>query len=417
MMNPVLQSLTPLMVDRAQLRQAIALNSMGTNVSRAIGPAVGGLLVASVGVAWTFVADALSYIALIAALWWWKGAAARSTSGAAESFGPALRAGLRFALNAPDFQRVLLRAGSFFLFASAYWALLPLIARQQLQGDATVYGLLLTSVGLGAVGGALLLPALRRSWSAEAVVRAGTAVTVLVLIVLSLERQPLLAMLALALAGAAWIAVLTTANVAAQTQLPNWVRGRGLAVYLTIFYGAMTLGSFMWGQLADALGIPLALQISATLGMAMLALAFLRPLPASEPDLTPASHWPEPVMRRVTSGERGPVLVTVTYNIAPQDVTGFMRALSHFAAERLRDGAYQWGVFEDVQRPGHFVEVFSLATWAEHERQHRRVSVADAQLQKIVNAYHRGEEPPKVTHLVGVDRSAGINDHGESLSS
>lgn len=398
MMTPVLQSLTPLMVERSQLRQAIALNSMGMNVSRAIGPAVGGLVVASMGVAWTFVADAVSYLALLAAVWWWKGASVRSSVGAAESFGPAMLIGIRFSLNAPALQRVLLRAGSFFLFASAYWALLPLIARRQLQGDATVYGLLLTSVGLGAVGGALLLPALRRRWSGEAVVRAGTALTVVVLLVLAVGSQPALAMLALAVAGAAWIAVLTTANVTAQSQLPNWVRGRGLAVYLTVFYGAMTLGSFAWGRLADGLGIPLALQLAAGLGLVVLALSFLKPLPDSEPDLTPASHWPEPVLHTDIAADRGPVMVTVTYEIAPQDSATFLGALNRLSAERLRDGAFRWGVFEDLQQPGRFVETFFLATWAEHERQHRRVSKADAELQQAVNALHRGEQPPVVAH-------------------
>jgi MFS family permease len=404
MMTPVLQSLTPAMVERPLLRQAIALNSMGTNVSRAIGPALGGLVVAGIGVAWTFVADAVSYLALIGALWWWKGASARSSAGAPESLGPAMRTGLRFALHAPDLQRVLLRAGAFFAFASAYWALLPLVARRQLQGDATLYGVLLTSVGAGAVIGALSLPALRRHASAEAVVRAGTALTMAVLVVLALAQSAVLAVVALALAGLAWIAVLTTANVAAQTQLPNWVRGRGLAVYLTTFYGAMTLGSLVWGRLADATSVPTALLAAAGLGGVALLLSFWKPLPEAEPDLTPSMHWPEPAlssaMLNSLAQDRGPVLVTVSYDVAPESVAAFLAALKRLAGERLRDGAGQWGVYEDVEQSGRFVESFVLPSWEEHARQHARVSRADAELQAEVHAFHRGPAPPTVWHGV-----------------
>lgn len=402
MMTPVLQSLTPAMVPRPLLRQAIALNSMGTNVSRAIGPALGGLVVAGVGVAWTFVADAVSYLALVGALWWWKGAAARSSAGAPESLGPAMRTGLRYALHAPELQRVLLRAAAFFAFASAYWALLPLVARRQLQGDATLYGVLLTSVGAGAVVGALTLPRLRRQASGEVVVRAGTLLTMAVLVALALAQNQALAVAALALAGFAWIAVLTTANVAAQTQLPNWVRGRGVAVYLTTFYGAMAAGSLVWGRLADATSVPVALLAAAALGSVALLLSFWKPLPEAEPNLTPSMHWPEPAlsaqMAASLAEDRGPVLVTVTYNVAEASVPAFLQVLHRLAQERLRDGADHWGVYEDVEQAGRFVESFLLPSWQDHERQHARVSLADAEVQAQVNAHHLGVGPPQVWH-------------------
>lgn len=404
MTAPVLQSLTPAMVERPLLRQAIALNSMGTNVSRAIGPALGGVVVAGVGATWTFVADAVSYLALIGALWWWRGASVRSAAGTPEALGPAMQTGLRYALHAPALQRVLLRAAAFFAFASAYWALLPLVARRQLQGDAALYGVLLASVGAGAVAGALALPALRRRWSGEALVRAGTLLTMAVLAVLAATRSAVVASAALALAGLAWIAVLTTANVAAQTQLPNWVRGRGLAIYLTTFYGAMTAGSLAWGRLADAAGVPAALGSAAALGGVALALSFRRPLPEGEPDLTPSMHWPEPALAPALAGvaadDRRPVLVTVQYEVEPASVPAFLEALQRLAGERLRDGAAQWGVFEDSAQPGRFVEAFVLPSWQDHLRQHQRVSQADAALQAEVRSHHRGPAPPRVWHGV-----------------
>ncbi|MEC5399674.1 MFS transporter [Uliginosibacterium sp. H1] len=410
--QPVQQSLTPLLVARPLLRSAVALNSMGLNVSRAIGPALGGVVVASLGVAATFYLDAASYLAVIGALWWWKGASAPAAAGTPEQIGAAMRAGLRYAWHAPALQRVLLRAGSFFIFASAWWALLPIIARRELGGGPGYYGVLLSCVGAGAVAGAILLPTLRARWSAETSLRGGLAATVLVLVLLAAVREQVAAAAVMVLAGGAWIVVLTIANVTAQTQLPNWVRGRGLALYLSVFYGAMALGSFLWGQLADLAGVPAALGCAAGVGALSCLLAWRRPLPEGEPDLSPSGHWPLPVlapeMAHRLDGEQaerdiGPVLITVEYQVRPQDVAGFLRALHAFSPQRLRDGAWQWGIYEDLARPGIFVEHFLVASWAEHQRQHHRVSVADADLQAHVRAFHAGSEPPQVRHLIAAN--------------
>lgn len=410
-LTPVQQSLTVLLVERAQLRAAIALNSMGFNVSRAIGPAVGGVLLAYAGVHYNFYADAFSYLFVIAAFWWWKGAATPASTGAPEHLGSAMRAGLRFAWHAPALRRTLLRAGSFFVFASAYWALLPLIARQELGGGPAYYGVLLGCIGAGAVAAALGLPTLRRHVSAEGTMRLGVVVSIAVLVILATVKDQRLAAGVMALAGAAWIAVLTTANVTAQTNLPNWVRGRGLAIYLTVFYGAMTLGSFVWGQVADRASVSVALLSAAGVGVLALLIAWLRPLPEAEPDLTPSMHWPEPALTPAMAAslehDRGPVLITVDYRIDPQRTAAFLAALRGFSQERLRDGAYQWGVYEDVAETGRFVESFLVPSWLEHERQHHRVSRDDAALQGRVREFHLGAEPPKVDHFVAPAASLG----------
>lgn len=403
-LTPVLQSLTVLLVPRPHLRAAIALNSMGFNVSRAIGPALGGLLLATVGVEFNFYADALSYLAVIAAFWWWKGASAPASAGKPERMASAMTVGLRYAWHAPEFKRTLLRAGSFFLFASAYWALLPLIARQELGGGPAYYGFLLACIGVGAVAAALGLPWLRRRWSAEGTMRLGTVVSIAALGALATVKDRQVAAAVMGLAGAAWIAVLTTANVSAQTHLPDWVRGRGLALYLTVFYGAMTLGSFVWGQVADLAGVPAALWAAAGAGALALVVAWLRPLPDADPDLTPSMHWPEPALSpsMATSlvEDRGPVLITVDYRIDPLRKADFLAALAEFAPERMRDGAYQWGIYEDVTDCGRFMESFLVPSWLEHERQHHRVSHDDAELQARLREFHLGEGAPKVHHFV-----------------
>jgi MFS family permease len=403
-LTPVLQSLTVRTVPRQHLRAAIALNSMGFNVSRAIGPAVGGFLLATVGVEFNFYADALSYLAVIAAFWWWTGASAPASAGQPERMASAMKVGLRYAWHSPGFQRTLLRAGSFFLFASAYWALLPLIARHELAGGPAYYGFLLACIGAGAVAAALGLPWVRRRLSAEGTMRSGTALSIAVLVVLATVKDRHVAAAVMALAGAAWIAVLTTANVSAQTHLPDWVRGRGLALYLTVFYGAMTLGSFVWGRLADRAGVPAALWTAAGVGVLALVVARRRPLSEAEPDLTPSLHWPElalsPSMATSLVQDRGPVLITVEYRIDPHRKADFLAALARFAPERWRDGAYQWGVYEDVTDSGRFVESFLVPSWLEHERQHHRVSHDDAELQARLREHHLGDGAPAVRHFV-----------------
>jgi MFS family permease len=334
------------------------------------------------------------------ALMWWKGAAERASPGAPEPFLGAMRTGLRFARHAPELRRTLLRAASFFVFASAYWALLPLIARRELGGDASLYGLLLASVGAGAVGGAIALPRLRQRIDAEATLRAGVALTVVALGVLATAKAAWLAVMALLLSGASWIAVLTTANTAAQTVLPNWVRGRGLAVYLTVFYGAMTLGGLLWGGLADATSVRTALWSAAALGAVSLALAWWRPLPDAEPDVTPSLHWPEPALHVGAGAEDGPVLIAIDYEVAAGDRQDFLTALAMLSAERRRNGALRWDVFEDAERLGRFTELFLEPSWAEHIRHHARVTRADADVQAAVQRFHRGVAPPVVRHLL-----------------
>lgn len=405
--QPMLQSLTPMMVPRSELRSAVALNSMGVNVSRAIGPALGGLIVAGWGVAANFYLDALSYLAVIAALVWWRGASQRASSDPPERLLDAMGAGLRYAVYAPGLRRVMLRASSFFAFASAYWALLPLIARQQLGGGPGYYGLLVACIGAGAVGAAVALPALRRRLGAEATFRLGIGLTVLVLVALASTRTQWVGAVAMAVAGMAWIAALTTVNVAAQTQLPNWVRGRGLALYLTVFYGAMTAGSLAWGALADAASIAVSLWTAAALGGLALLLGLARPLPDGEPDLAPSMHWPQPQLSDKVEPDRGPVLVTIEYRVEPASVAPFLQALRAFSNRRRRDGAYGWGVYEDAAAPGVFLETFLVASWQDHERQHHRVSREDEAAQKDLHRFHSGTEAPRVRHLLAPATAPG----------
>ncbi|GGF77528.1 MFS transporter [Azorhizobium oxalatiphilum] len=402
LMAPTWQAIVPDLVPKSDVRAAIALNSLGINVARAIGPAGGGMLLAAFGASVTYGADVLSYVFVIGALLWWR-RPANADDALSENFAGAFRAGLRYARASRELHRVLARAAVHFLFASATWALLPLIARNLLKGDAAFYGVLLGAVGLGAIGGAVLLPRLRARLSADGLLLVAALTTAVVMAILALAPPKPVAVALLLVLGAAWIASLTTLNGVAQAILPNWVRGRALAVYLTVFNGAMTVGSLCWGFVAQETGVRGAMLISAVALAAAATLFHRFKLPKGEEDLQPSSHWPEPLVAEGVEHDRGPVMVLIEYRVAKENREKFQHAALRFAEERRRDGAYACGITEDAADPEKLVEWFMVESWAEHLRQHRRVSHADADLQNAMTRYHMGPEAPVVRHFLTLE--------------
>ncbi len=296
-----------------------------------------------------------------------------------------------------------MRATAFFFFASCYWALLPLVARNQIAGGATLYGLLLGAIGASAIAGAFALPWLRAKLGPNRLVAAGSIGTAVTLVLFGTTHEPLSAFAASIIAGVSWIAVLATLNVSAQVALPEWVRGRGLAVYVTVFFGALTLGSVAWGQVARVAGVPVAHLIAAAGALLAIPLTWRWKLQTGAGiDLTPSMHWPTPVVSEHVERDAGPVLVTVEYHVEVGEREAFLRALELLSHERSRDGAYRWGIFEDVAESGRFLETFLVESWLEHLRQHERVTNADRVLQDRI--HHLVKGAPKVTHLIAPRR-------------
>ena len=402
LVGPTWQAIVPELVPKKDIKSAVALNSLGINVARSIGPAAGGVLLAAFGAAVTYSADVISYIFVIAALLWWPRAPAANDVLSEKFFG-AFRAGLRYTRSSRELHVVLFRAAIFFAFSSAIWALLPLVARNLLGGDAGFYGVLLGAVGAGAIGGALVLPRLRARLDSDGLLLIAAIVTAVVMAALSFAPPKPVAIFALLLLGAAWITALTTFSGVAQAVLPNWVRGRGLAVYLMVFNGAMTAGSLGWGAVAEALGVPGALLVS---GGGLIVVAFILnrvKLPAGEADLAPSNHWPEPLTSEPVEHDRGPVLILVEYRIARDDRGKFIACLKRLSDARRRNGAYGWGITEDAADPEKIVEWFMVESWAEHLRQHHRVSNADADVQRETVQFHVGQEGPVVRHFLTLD--------------
>ena len=399
---PAFQSIVPSLVPREELPAAIALNAIAMNISRALGPALAGVLISAVSLAAPFAFNAVSYWGTVLVLARWQPAKSNVTHALpAEPVFSAMLTGLRYVFYSRPLKNTLWRTLAFFIFASAYWSMTPVIARQLLKGDPHVYGLLMASVGVGAVAAAMVLPRLRRTLGRDWLVALGTIGTAGALLIFAFFHQAPAAYAASMLAGASWISVLSSLNTSAQTALPDWVRGRGLAIFLTVAFGSMATGSVIWGRLAHDFDIPTAL-ISAAMGaLSFIPLTWHIKLGKNENlDLTPSLHWPNPVIRLEDSMDRGPVLISIEYNIDPNQAPAFIDAIERLACQRRRDGAIEWGVFQDSEQPELWIESFTASSWVEHLRQHRRITKQDEQLQALVNSFHRGTQPPKVRHLL-----------------
>ena len=317
---PAWQSIVPQLVPKQDLHPAVAANSVGINVSRAVGPALAGVIVARLGIAAPFWFNAISNLGIIAALLWWhppqKGPGTCRSSASAARSAPAF--GMR--RNNPHLRATLIRGAAFFLFASAYWALLPLVARDQIAGGPDLYGFLLGAIGAGAVGGAFALPWLKARLGPDRLVAAGTIGTAVAMCLFGACARAVPRLLPQASSPASsWIAVLSSLNVSAQVALPEWVRGRGLAMFVTIFFGAISLGSAIWGQVAAMAGLPAAHFIAAAGAL----VGDPADLALEAPDRRRGRSYALDALagahRRAatSSSDRGPVLVTVEYRIDP----------------------------------------------------------------------------------------------------
>lgn len=397
---PAWQAIVPELVPREELPAAVAINSAGFNVARAVGPAIGGLIVAAAGPQAAFGLNAVSFIGVLVVLYRWKRKATSSQLPPEQLFG-AMVAGMRYAVYAPGFRNVLGRTLLFVFPASALWALLPLMARQELGLNASGYGVLLGAVGAGALTGAYFLPRLRKKFSADLLTGIATISYSCALLTLAVIRSVPMLFLVMLLSGAAWLTMLSSLNVAAQSVAAGWVRARALSVYLIFFFGSMALGSLAWGALANAVTMPPVIVAAAVVVAIGVAANRRLPLATTEGiDLSPSLHWPAPVIRDPLEDDKGPVMVTVEYNIDPSCAPDFHRVMHKLRSRRLRDGAIQWILFQDSAVHGRYLEFFLVGSWLHHLRQHERVTESDRKIQEEVHAFQSDSKDPIVSHFL-----------------
>jgi MFS family permease len=397
---PAWQAIIPETVRKEVIPSAVALNAASLNVARATGPALGGVIIAVAATGWVFVAGAWLSIGLLVGLFRWQRQKPEPTAPVERVTG-AVRAGGRYIRHSPILRSVLVRTGMFTVFASAIWALLPLVARGELGLDAAGYGGLLACLGLGAVAGAAVLPGVRERLSLDVLVACATMVFSAVLVALAfLEVIPLLAA-SLAVGGFAWVAVLANLTTATTTSAPAWVRARAMGIYLLVLQGGLALGSALWGALAEAWGRPASLMAAAA-GLVVTLPAALRWRVglSGQLDLTPSPRRNQLNLVGEPALEAGPVMVLVDYRIDSEQADEFLRAVRALGRIRRRDGASGWGIFRDSTDPSRYLETFVVESWAEYLRQRARLTVADVEVQESVRAFHTGQGPPSVFRFI-----------------
>lgn len=401
--GPAFQAIVSELVPESELVAAVSLNSVGVNLARAVGPALGGLTLARWGGGITFLLGSLSFIVVLIVLARWHESPKRTVL-PAERFVGALYAGVRYLRYSSELQTVAIRTGAFVISASALWALLPVVVREEGRGPSA-YGILLGALGVGALIGGTILPGLRKRFSLDSLVGGATiAFGAATLVSAFLPPFPMLIFMML-LGGTGWIALVSSLNVATRMVVPNWIQARAIAVYLLVFQGGLAIGSIAWGVLATRLGLRAALVIAGTALLLTVPLAMTHSLKRGQRlDVDLIAQWPEPQFSPGLQQQSAPVLVTVEYQIAPERYEEFRREMAGLELFRRRNGALQWGLFADPRIPGTYLEEFLVESWLEHERQHERVTVSDAQLQDRIWALHAGAGRPRVVHFFAEER-------------
>ena len=397
---PVFAAIVPQVVSRSDLPAALALNGIAMNLSRVIGPALAGALLAAFSPAAVFVLNTLLAGVAFVLILRWKSEPRTSTL-PGERFVGAMRTGFNYAVQSPRLKVILLRIFLFFLQSTALVALLPLVARTLHGGGAGTFTLMLSCVGVGAIVAALYFPKLRAHFNRDQFVRAGTLLHAGLSALIVLVPELWVALPAMVMIGMAWISVANSLTVAAQVAMPNWVRARGMSIYQMALMGGAAAGSLLWGQVAAQLGVRNAVLAAAAFGVVVLLLTRKLSVEGGEDiDFSPASVRSAPEPAQAIGAEEGPVMVTLEYQIDPAQAGAFADVMQRTRRARLRQGALSWGLFRDVALPGRYVEYFVDENWVEHQRRLERFSAFDADLREQRLAFHLGPEPPLLRRYV-----------------
>jgi len=397
---PTQQACVNDLVARADLARAVALSAVAFNVARALGPAVAGAIAAWLGPGSALLASALLYVVMIGALRGWK-SPGRPVSGIPETLFSGIQSGLRFVRHSPPMLALVVHNLSFTVCASALWALLPVIARDQLGLGAGGFGMLSASFGIGAVCSALLIPRALHRTSLNRVVNAGFLLWVVSTLIVAVADATAIAIVGALGAGAAWTGVLASLSAGTQTVAPAWVRARAFAMILVTVQASMAAGSALWGWLASWTDTRVALAASAAAMVVLLAAnRRIRVEMGEEADVMPGMQMPALAIAVEPQPDDGPVLIQLEYRIDAEQRAAFLHAIHAVEPVRRRNGASDWRVFRDLGEDGRFVERFIIRSWAEYVRLRTRMTIADRQLQDRVEQLQRAGVPVRVSRLI-----------------
>lgn len=415
MNNPAWQAILPELVPRELVPDSVSLNAGSNNLARAVGPALGGLMVAAfkrtdTGTAYVFLLNSISFAAVIWVLVNWKRIPLFKSALPSERMAASIRSGLRYVRYAPNLQASLLRAFTFTFFFSAIWSLLAVVARNDLHQGALGYGILNGSLGLGAVVAAFTLPRVRHRFSTDRIIAAATFYSALTLVVLARVHRPSMVIATLVGAGYCWTSTMASLNTSVQISVPGWVQARALGTYLMTFQGGLALGSVLWGSIAERWGTPISLLCAAGgfAGTFPLVRQF-RILQGGVPDTTPHKYkraapelapFPESDPESSDPAHAGPVRISVFYRIPVENYAEFTHLIHQLRRVRLRGGALRWGIYRDAVDPEHLNETFIMESWLDFLRSRERVTAADDKIRQQVWALQKGVESPRTTYQI-----------------
>ena len=401
---PAYASLMQEVLPRIAVPRAIVWNGASMNASRIFGPSIVGIVIAWGEPAYVYLINGCAMLALTVLLLRWRRPRTRASTLPSERFFGAIRVGLQFARQTPALRAVLIRSFAYFFFAIVPLALLPVVVRDELDGESSTYTMLFGLFGLGAIIVVPTMQWLRTKLSGDQLVGAAVGLQALAALAFALSTNIGILALAMVAAGYSWLAVASVLSVTAQFVLPAWVRGRGLAAVQMAFMGGGAFGAAIWGQVANTWSIPIAFGVTAASSLASIALIRWYPVTGlAEEDLTPSRYWPEPAIATSIEHDEGPVQVMVEYLIDPVNEEPFTSLMQESRRLRLRSGAISWALFRDPANAGRYVEQWVEESWLEFLRHRDRLTLGEQEVRDRKRAFHIAGDPPVWTYLVATD--------------
>jgi len=399
---PAQQASVNELVERSDVPKAVALGAVAMNVSRAVGPALAGALTAWIGTGSSFLACAVCFIGMIFVVRGWVHRPP-GLPGVPESLMTGIASGVRFVRHSAPMRAIVLRNLTFGLCASSLYALLAVIARDQLHMGAGGFGVLFGSFGLGAVVAAFNIPGALAKYSLQRMVVAASLLWVISATLVASATHTALALVGTFGAGAAWVGVFASLGAGTQSAAPAWVRARAVAIAFVTVQAALAVGSVLWGLLATWKGTRVSLLASAAMFLVLLAMhRRVRVRLGGDKDILPGAELPALGLDDEPEPDDGPVLIQIEYRILPENAEAFLRAVRSMGPVRRRNGANSWRVFRDIAEEGLFVERYIISSWAEYVRLRSRMTIADRQVQEAVEKHQREGVPVRVSRFLGI---------------
>lgn len=398
--NPAWQASVNEQVPHDQLPAAVSLNAISFNSARILGPAVGGLIVAAASSAVAFIITVVGYIPMLTVLYGWP-RVTRTSKLPPEGLGRAVISGVRYVIHSPQITVLLVRTFLMAFAASSIPALMPLVARHQLNGDARTFGAVLMAFGIGAIISSFIVPWVRRTFDHELAVRTCLIIYGLGAAVVAVSHFGILTGVALVGCGSSWMIVSVLFNVGVQLSSPRWVSARVLASFQATITGGMGFGSWTWGLAAQNTTLQTALLLSAGMTLLTAALGLWLPMPrveGSHRDMV--TNHAEPEINLPVAGRSGPVVLEIEYRVPAPDARAFYYTMMDVQLSRQRNGAYGWSIARDVANAEVWIERLHYPTWHDYLRQGDRITVPDRELEKRAHAFHRGPEPVRVRRVL-----------------